>query len=239
MHDPSTLAWEIKTPWKTGKAPYRSRDSLIQVWHEDPELDGSDDSCGWFTPKLGKEQIEKLRKLAADHRKELWEEVGNGKFHPRFDPITMGHNVFEQISWAMHRKRLSFRELPQIMNLLTNAFDSFHDAFVRTQDVYDMERTYFFIARSLGRIRRPWWKHPRFHFHHFRINVLPLMRIKRFLFTRCEQCGKRFAYGESPVSNQWDREKVGWFKGETGLFHMNCDRVNYKPMEDQGVQGTV
>lgn len=63
MHDPSTVAFEIRYPWfKTvGKGPtaWRYHPSMITVWHEDPmDFSGyskeerenlrSDDSCDWW-----------------------------------------------------------------------------------------------------------------------------------------------------------------------------------------------
>jgi hypothetical protein len=44
MHSPSAVAFEIKNPFSRSKYP----DSLITIWHNDPESDGTDDSCGWF-----------------------------------------------------------------------------------------------------------------------------------------------------------------------------------------------
>lgn len=46
MHDPQTVAWEIRNPFVKKKHGYRP--SLITIWHVDPQRDGSDDSCGWF-----------------------------------------------------------------------------------------------------------------------------------------------------------------------------------------------
>ncbi len=41
------MAFEIKSPFKTGKN-YKYNKSIITIWHCDPEKDGTDDSCGWF-----------------------------------------------------------------------------------------------------------------------------------------------------------------------------------------------
>lgn len=47
MHDPIAAAFEIFLGKRTRKdGSYR--DPIITVWHEDPETDGTDDSCGWF-----------------------------------------------------------------------------------------------------------------------------------------------------------------------------------------------
>ena len=46
MHDPETVAFDIKYPWKSRDREYRG--SFVTIWHVDPEKDGTDDSCGWF-----------------------------------------------------------------------------------------------------------------------------------------------------------------------------------------------
>lgn len=56
MHDPMTVAFEIRYPWKKYKAPRNDferkyRESFITIWHVDPERDGTDDSCDWFNYK--------------------------------------------------------------------------------------------------------------------------------------------------------------------------------------------
>src|SRR5688572_21511285 len=66
MHDPSTVAFDIKYPWPRGA--YRR--SLITVWHEDPlDFTGkcgarrNDDSCGWFTPTYSQAEKDRIAKL--------------------------------------------------------------------------------------------------------------------------------------------------------------------------------
>lgn len=51
MHDPLTVAFEIRSPFRDKPSqlcPKGYRPSLVTIWHCDPERDGSDDSCGWF-----------------------------------------------------------------------------------------------------------------------------------------------------------------------------------------------
>lgn len=50
MHDPMTVAFEIKSPLKKKSEffPRGYRNTLVTIWHVDPEKDGTDDSCGWF-----------------------------------------------------------------------------------------------------------------------------------------------------------------------------------------------
>jgi hypothetical protein len=69
---------------------------------------------------------------------------------------------------------------------------------------------------------RPWWKHPRWHIHHWKIQVPFLLDLKRFLFSRCAHCGKRLPWGYSPVSNSWHSTGPQWFRGEKDVFHRDC-----------------
>lgn len=46
MHDPLTVAWEIKYPWKREGLPgHFYRRAIVTIWHKDPCTDGSDSSC--------------------------------------------------------------------------------------------------------------------------------------------------------------------------------------------------
>jgi hypothetical protein len=57
------------------------------------------------------------------------------------------------------------------------------------------------------------------------VRVVPWLNLKRWLFTRCESCGKRLPYGYSPVS------QLAWVHrgntksvvlGEPGCYHFEC-----------------
>lgn len=73
MHDPMTVAHEIKSPF-SGKpdkfSPKGRRNTLVTIWHVDPERDGSDDSCGWAYVKLTKAQRERKDNLVEWRRSE-------------------------------------------------------------------------------------------------------------------------------------------------------------------------
>lgn len=70
MHDPETVAFEIKYPWRAYRNDAPSdflrtyRNPFITIWHHDPEADGSDDSCGWSAPKLSKNDLALAKELA-------------------------------------------------------------------------------------------------------------------------------------------------------------------------------
>jgi hypothetical protein len=77
------------------------------------------------------------------------------------------------------------------------------------------------------------WKHAprrrwRLHIHHWRIQVAPLQALRRWALTRCAWCGGRSRRGDLVnVSHQWDHEKSPWWRGEAGLFHVDCSNVEH------------
>lgn len=56
------------------------------------------------------------------------------------------------------------------------------------------------IAAALNRKFRPWWKHPRWHVHHWKINF-HLARSLRRMFQPCATCRKPLGFGYCPVNN--------------------------------------
>lgn len=72
------------------------------------------------------------------------------------------------------------------------------------------------------KLRHPWWKHPRWHVWHWQIQVHPLQDLKRWLFSRCAKCGRRFSWGYAPVSTQWGGRGPRWFNGEPHVYHHKC-----------------
>lgn len=66
----------------------------------------------------------------------------------------------------------------------------------------------------------------RWHVHHWRIQVPPLRHLRRRLLTRCTWCGGRSRKGDAVnVSHQWDGERGPWWRGERGLFHLDCSSI--------------
>lgn len=76
-----------------------------------------------------------------------------------------------------------------------------------------------------SKLGRPWWRHPRWHFWHWKIRVGLFTDLKRWLWSRCSKCGKRFRWGYAPVSCQWDNDGPRWFRGEKQVFHQDCYEI--------------
>ena len=190
MHDPMSVAFEIRYPWlaytkaerdarKNSEFTQTYRASFITIWHVDPERDGSDDSCDWFNHKRKPGPLEKALQEA------MWdlETILDNKPHY---PDSREHKAFQPLSAAVRAI------------------------------LHQPSRTH-------------WWQvHPRWHVWHWRIQVHPYMLARRWLLTRCCKCGGRFGYGESPVSGSWDSRPPRWFRGEEGMYHMDCSRPGDK-----------
>ena len=77
---------------------------------------------------------------------------------------------------------------------------------------------------------RPWWKHPRWHFWHWKIQIHAVQNFKRWLFSRCAGCGKGFKWGYAPTSTSWHGHGPRWFRGESHTYHHDCvPRVEHPP----------
>ena len=59
--------------------------------------------------------------------------------------------------------------------------------------------------------------HPRWHVHHWRIRVWPLIHAWRFLFTPCSVCGGRIRPSHSLISD-WGGDR---------MRHAHCDRPTW------------
>lgn len=200
MHDPMTVAHEICYPWRKYRKPTNNfertyRESFITIWHCDPETDGSDDSCGWFRPSLTSED------LAWCH--EVIKEAGNAP--------TPGYSCLEALCalwrharkrvWGTHlREPLSHKHLAYLVELASVPWDNLRDCVVgfHGADDYDSARLMMILLKGAKEMDRPWWKHPRWHIHHWKIQVHPWQKFRR-MFERCDRCGRRYSYGYCPV----------------------------------------
>lgn len=229
MHDPMTVAFEIKRPWAdppAGKVKYRYRPALVTIWHVDPERDGTDDSCGWSFPKPPRALIEDIAK--------------DVRFLCRDTPgALMAQRAIEGSAawWILWLQRASFhhKRRPLPPRLISRAmygqsFPGNRDDLFRTEDT---ERAAWIIARAYFDLVRPWWRHPRWHLHHWKINVHAITDLKRFLFSRCAGCRRRFRWGYAPTTNSWDGPGPRWFRGEPDLWHSECHSIQAMPVSGE------
>lgn len=239
MHDPNTVAFEIRAPWFRRDKHFRSgryHSSLVTVWHVDPEADGSDDSCDWFGRKLPAEAKALAKEMAA------WEEKfpylfaqpvrlfkrsdEDGEYTIRRigpgDCMAVVLAVFIQAAWRLRKHSvLTAKDMAAAMYVSVNEADNFQMA-LASRDPRDREAT---IGRIIGcylKTYRRWWRHPRWHVHHWRVQVHAIQSLKRRLFTRCEHCGKGFGWGQAVHTSSWHGTGPRWFRSEPNVHHAGC-----------------
>lgn len=276
MHDPMTVAFEIRYPWYArGRWPHRRwipkawqhphwrdgyRNACLTIWHNDPEADGSDDSCGWHSPPLtardrafakeladSEEQcpyyfaqpaIHEVKSYKADPDDEDDEDAVDGRVTYQTyrlspgDCVALVAELYRVCRWRLDPTHRRWGLTPRLMAAAFAVGASEHDNFQSSFALWDDDRrsayrrretiegTFLSVIRSYRRLTRPWWRHPRWHVWHWQLQVHPLQAFKRWAFTRCRACGRRFAWGETGVGT-WGGDGPRWFRSET-LTHMDC-----------------
>lgn len=228
MHDPLTVAHEIRWPWKN-KHGYRN--SILTIWHKDPEKDGTDDSCGYSRPKLTKEDREYIQEVAKDQFYQLYarkEAIREGKDYAY---ICYNQDIYGAIYWLwrhfskgktrwQYGKFLSNEELQYVYQLATNPVDNFQS--YKNNNLEEFELFVSLVFKAYKSFKRPWYKHPRWHIHHWRIQFRPWQNLRRRYWDKCCICGKR-GFKSSPIGD-WSGKR---------MWHQECDKSSYKPATGQ------
>lgn len=240
MHDPMTVAFEIKWPFSQIKTfpngdPWIYRETLITIWHVDPELDGSDDSCGW-TWRRDKAARDLMDKAEKDGRREY--EFMVGEYGYPMTPLELVFSAWHIIGWRFFRRdKLSTSEINAVLLAAMNPTDNLRwsssEARESEQGMGNLFRT---IMRLYLHHHRPWYKHPRWHIHHWKIQVHFLQALKRYLFSRCAKCGQHFPWGYAPISTSWNGSGPRWFRGESHVYHHECHAAIAKSPNDSVTQ---
>jgi hypothetical protein len=246
MHDPMTQAFQIDQFWRK-KSQWGYKPPFITVWHVDPETDGTDDSCGWSRPRLSKDQKSRIHSIAGDEAREPYYQRYLGK---EIDSPTEAETLLRQAFVLVGKifskehickppiKRVTHAEASRwACEMLGNPVDNFRTSLSflpgwssnndddRVSDrEYCAEQFFFCLGAYILRERRPWYRHPRWHIWHWQIQIHPLQNFKRWAFSRCCKCGKRFGYGSSPITGSWDSEGPKWFRSEKNIWHQSCDQ---------------
>lgn len=239
MHDPQTLAFSFP-PY--GGALYRLKSVIgFDIWHVDPErpTEGqrSDDSCGWFD-RRPREYADAVVYVLA--QKDVMHEIERsiataipvtgcyGHTYPRMplgETLAIcllvarelelrrwwnGQNGQQGACHSRWRKLLTRKR--RVDDLACDLALTVYDNLSSIESAEGMVRL---IAAALHRRFKPWWRHPRWHVHHWEVNI-DLVRNVRRMFQRCAGCGKRFSFGYCPTSFSWD--------GNGPYFHGECAR---------------
>ena len=224
MHDPQTLAFDIKSPFKD-KSGYRS--SLINIWHKDPETDGTDDSCGWFKRARhgDPEVLEKIDKYFYSEWKHWFDDHG----WPKFSPGGIMLNMYSTVLWFFYKydKKKSDNFLRKhthsILLFAENPNDSMYTSIVNpkkeAETDYLIKHFASVIFGDIIRKNQKWYQHPKWHIHHWKINVPVLRNIRRRWWDKCCVCEKR-GFKNIGMSD-WSGKKT---------WHRECDNSAKQPI---------
>lgn len=120
-------------------------------------------------------------------------------------------------NWRKARKFMQ-KNLFEIMLFAENPTDSLRDEIVRkwgtdSKRADRIESVATCIYGWILRNTRPWYRHPRWHVRHWRVQIHIWQQFHRWAFERCGKCGGRFHWGEVPCGD-WNG---------TRIWHMRCD----------------
>jgi hypothetical protein len=191
-----TVAFEIKSPFKTetlslsknNKKAERIRPVIITIWHVDPCKDGTDDSCGWFLRgrHIDKNKLAKVRSdFDFNIKHNYW---FNKSGYPQFSTIGIVVSMFRSAAWIHFDKnkrkfdKFMQKNLHKIIHFAENPVDSLHDAITNKYNESKEGRynplagiVYSWICRNT----RPWYKNPKWHVHHWKIQFVFLRKFKK------------------------------------------------------------
>lgn len=68
--------------------------------------------------------------------------------------------------------------------------------------------------------------HWRWHIHHWRVRIVPLIHLRRRLLTRCAWCGDRGTKTDPVNHVNMEPRKTRWWQGEPGHFHADCIAID-------------
>ena len=134
------------------------------------------------------------------------------------DPETDGDD--DSCGWAY--PRLSDSEMALARSLIYDEHDNARSWF---KGVPDSDAVYCIcqMFRIYKAHARPWWRHPRWHIHHWRIKIVSVFKFKRWMFSRCVYCGGRFPWGYDPTCTVWSGGTGPlWFRSQKGVYHHEC-----------------
>ena len=236
MHSPEVVAHEIYLGRKQKKNG-QYRNPFITIWHKDPETDGTDDSCGWFMrARHGDDKTRAEIRKALDSNFDSTFVSDNavyitGYFSPDGTPnmSTSGITIqmFYRAAFVYFKhdrkktKKWMQNNLFEIINFAENPVDSLYSEItgqfrIGCGEKWNREKALdHYVSVIYGwllRETRPWYKHPRWHIHHWSIQIHPLRNLKRRYWDKCCKCGKRGFKGAA--MGNWNGDKI---------WHEACD----------------
>lgn len=127
----------------------------------------------------------------------------DGRTNWRKSKRFMRQNLFDILMFAENPKDSLF---DGITRKFQKGCGEEHDTEERKARIRNMASCiYGWILRQ----QRPWYRHPKWHFHHWKIQCLPIQRWMRWLKRRCKVCGNRIRPSDGGVvSDGWSENSA-------------------------------
>lgn len=196
MHDPKTLAFDIYIGRKQKKnGSYRT--PLVSIWHNDPETDNTDDSCGWFIrPRhANQKMLDKIKtEFNFNFKHNYWfDKDGNQIFSTIGTLMLMyrcalwkhfNHNS-KKVDNFMHKYCIDiihFAENPYDCggNGITGKWYKMSNASLLSEDRFSGMAA--MVYSDILRKERKWYQHPKWHIHHWSFQFPYFNELKRKWF---------------------------------------------------------
>lgn len=192
-------------------------DTLITIWHKDPCCGGVE-SCDWFGTRLTPDEADRVVRLMSvlidTHFPAGAVAITQGEFAELL--VSMAHNVAAALD-DFAPEPLDAKFVAQIRSLAGPGHGEpessgryYAREFQERRDIQIYNRLCLILASKVKQYRRPWFRHPRWHIHHWRFQFHPWQALKRRHIDRCYKCGKGFA------SKQYPSNLNG------NLYHQEC-----------------
>lgn len=180
MHDNTSVAFEINLPFL--KNAFGMYIPILTICHIDPEKDGTDDSCGSFirARHIDRKMLDEVKKDFNFHFKG-WFYEDFDILQPKMNTVSLLYHMYRASAWIYFNRdsrklyRFFRKNLHEIIFMAGNPYDSFHEII---ENKYDFKGDQFkneilnlssSITCHIANLSRPWYKHPRWHIHHWRL----------------------------------------------------------------------
>jgi hypothetical protein len=182
MHDPNTqvLSWPRHDSWL-----YKHTGTLLTIWHVDPCADGSDNSCGWSFVKIPKRVHGELDFAAWCEAKRPWfqrelskqpQNVADAEHLLRGLVLEVANTCRLRISYAKACEIAASLMHNQVDNVRSSmCFAPGYHTNCRDDRESDRQEHALSLFRCIARVlltdARPWYRHPRWHFRHWHVEL--------------------------------------------------------------------
>jgi len=160
MYDPMTVICKIGN---------------LTLWHRDPCSDGTDNSCYGLT----KEEREKLTKV---FKYDIGCIVDIFKTYRKGNELEVIYCAYRSAKYHLIGKRLKAKDYFYILDLCLNSWDNltiYGDINDKKEDAMIF---YLNVARIIKTFYRPWYKHARWHIHHWGLTINIGKKLFKFNF---------------------------------------------------------